>query len=148
MKLIPYFEVTGYSSYPDDYTLFSNMSKVNFNSTDYWLCDYAGTLDLETGPDTYEDYVESLGPEVTYEQPKITKRAFMKRFTLAERISIRNSTDDVIIDVYEDLKLASYVELDTQDVSDALIYMVSVGILESSRVDEMLVDGTELEAYP
>ncbi len=79
---------------------------------------------------------------------KITKRAFMKRFTLDERIAIRNSTDDVIIDVYEDLKLASYVELDTQDVSDALNYMVSVGILESSRVDEMLVDGTELEAYP
>jgi len=78
---------------------------------------------------------------------KITKRAFMKRFTLTERIAIRNSVDDVIIDVYEDLKLASYVELDTQDVSDALNYMVSVGILESSRVDEMLVDGTSEEAY-
>ena len=94
---------------------------------------------------------ESRYTEVIPETPailKITKRAFMKRFTLTERIAIRNSVDDVIIDVYEDLKLASYVELDTQDVSDALNYMVSVGILESSRVDEMLVDGTSEEAYP
>jgi hypothetical protein len=90
----------------------------------------------------------SLSEEITTPVLEITKRAFMKRFTLTERIAIRKSTDDVIIDVYEDLKLASYVELNTQDVSDALNYMVSVGILESSRVDEMLVEGEPYEAYP
>jgi len=140
--LIPYFVVTGKDSYPDYVTTIKE--ELMFNGTHYWI----GTGDSEVGPDTYQDYLDSLDPVVVYEQPKITKRAFMKRFTLTERITIRNSTDDVIIDVYEDLKLASYVELDTQDVSDALNYMVSVGILESSRVDEMLVDGTSEEAYP
>lgn len=56
MKLIPYFAITGNASYPDESKLFSNMSKINFNSSDYWLCDYAGELELETGNDNYESY--------------------------------------------------------------------------------------------
>ena len=34
----------------------------------------------------------------------ITVRAFMKRFTQAERIAMRTSTDDIVIDLMSDLK--------------------------------------------
>ena len=58
--LINYFNVTGTSSYPDDFTLFSNMEKVVFNGKDFWLCDYKGSkpiVSAETG-----DYLASIDP--------------------------------------------------------------------------------------
>lgn len=73
---------------------------------------------------------------------KITKRAFMQRFTQAERIAVRNSTDDIVIDIYEDLKIAEFVDLDLDVTSQGLAYLESIGILESGRVDELLADGT------
>jgi hypothetical protein len=76
---------------------------------------------------------------------KISKRAFMRRFTQAERIAIRKSTDDIVIDIHEDLKATSNVDLDLQDTEDALAYLTSVGILVSGRKDEILIDGTEDE---
>ena len=35
---------------------------------------------------------------------KIATRAFMQRFTQAERAAIRKSIDDIVIDIHEDLK--------------------------------------------
>ncbi len=58
--LINYFDVAGTSSYPDDYTLFSNMEKVLFNNKEFWLCDYKGRKPIasaETG-----DYLASIDP--------------------------------------------------------------------------------------
>ena len=76
---------------------------------------------------------------------KITKRAFMRRFTQAERIAIRNSSDDIVIDIHEDLKSAINVSLDLKDTIDSLAYLVSVSILTSDRPAEILIDGTEDE---
>ena len=77
---------------------------------------------------------------------KITTRAFMQRFTLTERVALRASTDDTIIDIYEDLKLASYVDLDDSDVSSAIDYFVAQNLLTSNRKSEVLTDGTQLES--
>ncbi len=77
----------------------------------------------------------------------ITKRSFMQRFTQPERIAIRKSADDIVIDIHEDLKIASNVDLELVAIRSSLDYFVSVGILETSRVDEILVEGTEAEAY-
>lgn len=99
-------------------------------------------------------YVHEDGHEVhtTYFHPAvpaplriITKRAFMQRFTRDERISIRNSADDIIIDVYEDLKLASFIDLDTPDVAQALSYMASINIIEEHRIPTLLIDGLDTE---
>ena len=76
---------------------------------------------------------------------KITKRAFMRRFTQAERIAIRNSSDDIVIDIHEDLKSAINVSLDLQDTIDSLAYLVSVSILTGDRPAEILIDGIEDE---
>lgn len=78
---------------------------------------------------------------------KITKRAFMQRLTQPERTLIRKSTDDIVIDVHEDLKIASFVDLDLTGLQAALGYFVTIGILTESRVPEILVDGNEEEKY-
>ena len=76
---------------------------------------------------------------------KITKRAFMRRFTQAERIAIRASGDDIVIDIHEDLKATSNVDLDLADTANALAYLVSAAVLTSDRPDEILADGTQDE---
>ena len=75
----------------------------------------------------------------------ITKRSFMRRFDMSERIAIRKSTDDIVIDIYEDLKIASNVNLDLQDTIDALNYLDSQGLLTVSTVEGLLRDGTQEE---
>jgi len=54
--LIPYFNINGTDSYPDDYRLFSSMEKLKFNNQNYWLCNYAGKKELETGVNNCADY--------------------------------------------------------------------------------------------
>lgn len=76
---------------------------------------------------------------------KITKRAFMQRFTQAERIAVRNSNDDIVIDIYEDLKIAEFVDLDLPETSQGLAYLEIVGILAEGRVSQLLVDGVSHE---
>lgn len=144
--LIPRFEIVGVASYPDHYTKFTSLEKVSIDSTDYFLTDYSGILELETGTHVYADYL-ALNP-LPFEFPVISRRSFMRRFTQAERIAMRKSTDDIIIDVHEDLKMASSVELQLPAVSDAISYMVYVGILDNTRYAEILIDGTEEEAWP
>jgi len=76
----------------------------------------------------------------------ITKRSFMQRLTQPERTAIRKSTDDIVIDIHEDLKMASNVDLDLQDTIDAVAYLGSQGLLTTSDVD-LLRDGDTQEEY-
>jgi hypothetical protein len=74
---------------------------------------------------------------------KITKRAFMQRFTQAERIAIRNSVDDIVIDIHEDLKMSNgIVELDLQDTINGVAYLGSIGLLTTTSQADLLRDGT------
>ena len=109
--------------------------------------------DLEVKPSegwTYEDGVFAtpvpVEPEVPLGIRKITKYAFTQRFSQTERISIRTSVDDIVIDISEQMKLASQIDLDLQATSDALDYLTFVSILESDRKAEMLVNGTDEES--
>lgn len=71
----------------------------------------------------------------------ITKRAFMKRIDQADRILIRKSTDDIVIDIHEDLKIATSVDLDDQDVIDAIAYLSSQSLLLNTDIDNLRADG-------
>ena len=73
---------------------------------------------------------------------KITKRAFMQRFDQAERIAIRKSINDIVIDIHEDLKMASIVDLDLQDTIDGVAYLSSIGLLTVTSQADLLRDGT------
>lgn len=77
----------------------------------------------------------------------VTKRSFMQRFDQSERIAIRKSTDDIVIDIHEDLKMASNVDLDHPDTVSAVAYLGSAGLLTVSTVSDLLKDGAEDERY-
>lgn len=139
--LIPYFEPNGSNSYPSGVSRLFN--RITFNGEDYWIA--LGLPEEEKGVHKYSDYQSYLKTKTGIR--KITKRAFLQRFTQPERTAIRKSTDDIVIDVHEDLKLASFVDLDLQDLRNVLAYFVSISILVPERVDELLVDGTEEEKY-
>ena len=77
----------------------------------------------------------------------ITTRAFMQRLTQAERIALRASTDDIVIDMLDDIRMASYIDLDNATLAAGLGYLDSLGLIATAQVTDMVIDGTELEAY-
>lgn len=54
--LIPEFPINGLTSYPDDASLFKSIEPLTFKGESYYLCDYQGDLNLETGPSVFSDY--------------------------------------------------------------------------------------------
>jgi len=70
----------------------------------------------------------------------------MQRFDQTERIAIRKSTDDIVIDIYEDLKMASSVDLDLQDTINAVAYLDSKSLLTVKTPAELLANGTQAES--
>tara|TARA_R110002020_G_scaffold147185_2_gene322336 strand:- start:5216 stop:5545 length:330 start_codon:yes stop_codon:yes gene_type:complete len=73
----------------------------------------------------------------------ITKRAFMKRIDQADRISIRKSTDDFVIDIHEDLKSASSVDLDDLDTIAGVDYLIAQNLLTNTNLEALFNNGTE-----
>ena len=76
--------------------------------------------------------------EVSYLGTKITKRALSQRLNPVIRAAIRNSTDDIVIDIIEDLKLAEYADLSDQDLIDSLTYLVYIEIMTQEESDHVL----------
>jgi len=77
----------------------------------------------------------------------ITVRAFMQRLLQSERIALRASTDDMIVDAMDDLRMSTYVNLDDNGMAAGLGYLVAQGLIAASQATDLLVDGTEAEAY-
>lgn len=80
----------------------------------------------------------------------IAPGSFQRRFNGAAqnvRKLIRESTDDNVIDLREDLAAAAYVDLDDQYTVAGINYLGSLGWLTSEEVEAMLSDGTEREKY-
>jgi len=75
----------------------------------------------------------------------ISKGAFRRRFTLAEKVAIKVSEDPVVKVLEEDLTATSTVDLDFQSLIDAIDYLISVGILKAKRKAELLKNGVQGE---
>jgi hypothetical protein len=78
---------------------------------------------------------------------KITKRALSQRLNPVIREALRNTTDDIAIDIREDLKL-DYTDLKDRDLITSFKYLVYAGIMtqeESDLITEAPV--TQSEAY-
>jgi hypothetical protein len=89
-------------------------------------------------------YYEIVAPELP---SKITKRALSKRLNPVIREALRNTTDDIAIDIGEDLKL-DYTDLKDPDLITSFKYLVYAGFMtqeESDLVTEAPV--TQSEAY-
>lgn len=68
----------------------------------------------------------------------LSRVEFALRFTAAERVAIRTSTDAGVIDVRELNALAERVDLAHSAVVAGVEYLESVGILAEGRVGEIL----------
>ena len=77
---------------------------------------------------------------------KITKRAFMKRFTVSEWAAIKASTDATVLYFMEQFQLATFIDVTDPDTVGGIAYLSSLGLLEASRQAEVLADGTAEEA--
>lgn len=92
-----------------------------------------------------EDYMHPSAVTVLPDIRIISKGAFRRRFTLAEKVQIKVSTDPVVKVLEEDLLATSNVNLDFQPLIDGLDYLISVEILTNERKAELLKNGVSGE---
>jgi hypothetical protein len=79
---------------------------------------------------------------------KITKRALSQRLNPVIREAIRKSTDEIVVDIREDLKLAEYADLKDNDLITSLKYLVYVGVMTQAEMDLVIgLSVTEIETY-
>ena len=65
----------------------------------------------------------------TRKQDVISRLKFMESFTMAERIAISKSEDDMIVDFRELLALAETVTLSYTSTQQGLMYLRSIGLI-------------------
>lgn len=69
---------------------------------------------------------------------QLTKLQFLRRFTTAERIAIRSSTNPVIVDFMQLLDLAQDVRLDDPDTVAGVNYLETLTLIGEGRAAEIL----------
>lgn len=84
-----------------------------------------------------DERVEFPQPEIQREV-QLTKLQFLRRFTTAERIAIRASTNPVIVDFMQLLDLALDVRLDDPDTVTGVQYLESLTLIGAGRAAEIL----------
>ncbi len=67
-----------------------------------------------------------------------TRREFLLKFTLPERIAIRASQDPVVVDIMNMLDLASYVSIADPATQQSVGYLASIGLINNNRIAEIL----------
>ncbi len=76
---------------------------------------------------------------------KISKGAFRRRLTTAEKVAIKTSTDPVVKVLEDDLLVTSFVDLDFQSLIDGIDYLIAINILTPARKVELLKNGEQHE---
>lgn len=69
---------------------------------------------------------------------KITKLKFLNRFTMSERIAIRNSADPVVLDIMSLMDAAEYVSIHDPATIQGINYLAYVGLVSPARSQEIL----------
>lgn len=90
-------------------------------------------------PDLRENF---WNPSILDFQQKLkseyTPLEFMNAFTMQERIAFRNSTDPVVIDIFDQLKVATSIITTDPRTIGALQYLVATGALTQDRMKTIL----------
>ena len=82
--------------------------------------------------------VPNFAPEPP--QPRetiLTQLAFLRRFTAQERISIRASSDPMVVDFLHLVNLAQEINLDDPDTADGLAYLEAQQLIAQGRAAEI-----------
>lgn len=100
--------------------------------------EHVGVGFTDNGDGTFTD---NRVPDTTSLIRRITTKAFFRRLNFQERKVLRNSTLETVADLREDLQRGSSVDLD--DILEQ--QLLDTGLLDQSRIDELLGDGTPEE---
>lgn len=68
----------------------------------------------------------------------VTRMEFMSRFTPAERIAVRTSTDPMAADIMNLIEVAEFIDPKDPRTTQAIQYLASVGLIPANRVEEVL----------
>lgn len=100
------------------------------------------SVSAHTFDETFPDLnVCSWNPELEkYEETgaKLSKLGFLKRFTLQERIAIRNSQDPVVKDIMELFNAAEFIDVLDASTQQAVAYLVDALLITAERAQEIL----------
>jgi hypothetical protein len=80
----------------------------------------------------------------------ITKLALRQRFTIPELAGIQTAlkTNVVLEILMDNLKVATFIDLNRQDTIDGIMYLVSQGLITLERANQILTtEPTEQEIY-
>jgi predicted TPR repeat methyltransferase len=66
-----------------------------------------------------------------------TRVAFLSRFTVAELVAIRASTDQVVKDIMSRIDVLRYINLQEQLTVDSVAYFAQVGLIAPERAAEV-----------
>lgn len=105
----------------------------SFNLPGVSIHEFDGTIpDLNTH--TWDDTVEDLvGSSL-----KLSRLAFISRFTVQERLGIRASADPVVKDIINMLEVAEFIDVTRTDTIQSVYYLATVGLIASARIPEIL----------
>jgi hypothetical protein len=84
------------------------------------------------------------------EDRRITRLAFLKRFTLEERavITAAQQTDIVVADVMLFVTVSEYIDLNGEDAQQGLQALVAKGLIKEPRAGEILAAPVQLSERP
>lgn len=74
------------------------------------------------------------------EAPRMTVLQFRDRYTLTEKAGIYTAADSdpIVRVILDDLNNAEFVEITDQDTIDGVDYLISAGVIDASRRDDLL----------
>lgn len=87
---------------------------------------------------TYDGSVFTAPPVITVPPAPISKLDLLRRFTAAQRIAIRASTDPVIIDAMQLMDLADYISLIDPDTVNLVAYLEATGFINAADAANIL----------
>lgn len=87
----------------------------------------------------YANGVFTMPPPRTPIKAALTQLEFLRRFTAQERITIRASSDPIIVDFLHLLNLAQDVRTDDADTSAGVNYLETMGLIDQGRAAQILV---------
>lgn len=88
----------------------------------------------DVGGETYTVWM----PEGWSPPCRLTRLAYSLRFSLEERIAIRQSADPIVADIQHLLSLAEYVDVTDPVTVQGVEYLEAVGLLAEGRAQEIL----------
>jgi hypothetical protein len=105
-------------------------------------------LDADLLGKKYEGGEFVVVPVVVVPVRGITIGAMRSRFTLAEKVAIKDSVDSVVQVLAEDMNNSEFIDLDNAELIYGLTYLTDTAlILAAGRMAELLVDGLENEKF-